>query len=54
MNKKLYNQPTITIFDIEPTLILEGSTGAQGEDIPWAAKERIEDESDDSEDSSIW
>ena len=40
MNKKNYLAPQAEVTQIEANAILAGSTGATGEDIPWAAKER--------------
>lgn len=39
MYKKEYKKPEAEIVLIETSSILEGSTGATGDDVPWAAKE---------------
>lgn len=36
MNKKVYLTPLAKVIQIEANAILAGSTGATGEDIPWA------------------
>lgn len=40
MDKKEYKKPEAEIVLVEATSILEGSTGATGDDVPWAANER--------------
>lgn len=40
MNKKEYQRPDVKVILIESNSILAGSTGATGEDAPWAAKHR--------------
>ncbi len=53
MNKKVYLVPQTEVILTEANAILAGSTGATGEDVPWAAKERnifIDDEFDNDED----
>lgn len=40
MNKKIYLVPQTEVILTEANAILAGSTGATGEDIPWATKER--------------
>lgn len=49
MNKKVYLVPKTLAVQIEASAILSGSTGATGEDIPWAsAKSRNDiDDNDD-------
>lgn len=52
MSKKVYLVPQARVVLIEENSILAGSTGATGEDIPWAAKERTiiyDDELDNDE-----
>ena len=42
MSKKTYQQPDVRMVMLCASTILAGSTGATGEDIPWAsAKERV-------------
>lgn len=41
MNRKVYFAPQAKVIQLEANAILAGSTGATGEDIPWArAKSR--------------
>lgn len=47
MNKKEYQRPNVKVVLLESNSILAGSTGATGEDVPWAAKRIIDEEWDE-------
>lgn len=54
MKKKNYEQPIAEVINTEIISILAGTTGATGEDIPWAAKgaSKIEEFSLEDEEQS--
>lgn len=59
MNNKPYQSPKATVLKLVPCMSLARSTGATGEDVPWAVREAPNwgNDTDDSEwrkSKSIW
>ena len=56
MNKKFYQQPSMKVVKIQSCQICVGSTGATGEDAPWASVKEQTMSLDDMEQTlkDIW
>lgn len=48
MNKKVYRKPFFKVVPTDAFLILAGSTGATGEDVPWASSKQAQQLFDDA------